>query len=358
MMYWDPDMIKHLRLTGLLVVLMSLYATSGFAQEVEAEVPTDQEVEVNEDNYRQFMELRDALRQRNIMPENSYQSQAGLQKLDKLPEDSQKHLRNQLREIILQGDQWQPGDEDGDYPYVPSVAAATNHPLQKKEAEAWGELVGNYHTREAEIYANSARSRAAAATGAPGTGTGTKNSDGTSTDGKEQGDTGEQAGQPGSSDSAADSYSPGSAGDPNARGSEGVSQSAMEYLKNNQQTLANADGSNAEPTDGDNDNSGEQSGDARQNATYQALATIAPASQTSTNESNTESTEGVSQNALEFLKGEIAQQGQQNTVDTLTIEDLMNAQGISIRLGVGTGTGGTKDEEESEQEKPDRDGGD
>jgi hypothetical protein len=94
---------------------------AGFAQDVEpatpaeageAEPAADQEVEINEDNYRQFMELKDAMRQRTVLPENAYQSQAGLQKLDKLPESSQKHLRNQLREVIVEGEAWQPGDED------------------------------------------------------------------------------------------------------------------------------------------------------------------------------------------------------------------------------------------------------
>ena len=167
---------------------MFLYASAGFAQDETATttpsagadveetapeseaVPAGQEVEINEDNYRQFMELKDARQQRNMLPENSYQSQAGAQKIDKLPEESQKHLRNELREIIIQGDQWQPGDENTDYPYAPSNAASTNRALQKQEADAWGELVDNYHKREAEIYGNASRSKAASATaGAAGT---------------------------------------------------------------------------------------------------------------------------------------------------------------------------------------------
>ena len=175
-------MNKQFQLISLFTILVFLYAPADFAQDDEAtttqasgadveetapdseEVPAGQEVEINEDNYRQFMELKEARQQRDMLPENSYQSQAGAQKIDKLPEESQKHLRNELREIIIQGDQWQPGDEDADYPYVPSKTASTNQALQKQEADAWGELVDNYHKREAEIYGNTSRSKAASAT--------------------------------------------------------------------------------------------------------------------------------------------------------------------------------------------------
>ena len=44
----------------------------------EPETSASQEVEINEDNYRQFMELRDANRQRNIIPENIFKPDSGL----------------------------------------------------------------------------------------------------------------------------------------------------------------------------------------------------------------------------------------------------------------------------------------
>jgi hypothetical protein len=101
------------QMTYLLAALMCVYAVPVIAQdeetatlsgaEVEASENTDvlrQEVEVNEDNYRQFMELKDTRLQNNAFPETAYKSQAQMQKLDNLPEESQKHLRNQLREII------------------------------------------------------------------------------------------------------------------------------------------------------------------------------------------------------------------------------------------------------------------
>jgi hypothetical protein len=194
--------------------------------------PPGQEVGINEDNYRQFMELKDPLQQRDILPEDAYKPQSGLQKLENLPEESQKHLRNQLREIIVQGDQWQPGDEEIDYPYVPSEAAGTNPSLQKQEAEAWDELVDSYHVREAEIYENSARSEMAAAnTSASGGQAG--NGEGSASDSAGQGDTGEQMSQEGGSEQSKgkDSYSPNSPNDPNAVSTEGVSQNALEFLQ-------------------------------------------------------------------------------------------------------------------------------
>ncbi|MGA9573427.1 MAG: hypothetical protein WBS20_05710, partial [Lysobacterales bacterium] len=132
-------MKKPIALTAILNILVLQFAPSVFAQEAqpapspadaaekaaveEAEAPSSQEVEINEDNYRQFMELKDAKQQRGIIPETAFKPESGLHKLEKLPEESQKHLRNELREIIVQGDPWQPGDEDAEYPYVPSVAA-------------------------------------------------------------------------------------------------------------------------------------------------------------------------------------------------------------------------------------------
>ncbi len=195
------------------------------------------------------MELKDARQQRNMLPENSYQSQAGAQKIDKLPEESQKHLRNELREIIIQGDQWQPGDENTDYPYVPSNAASTNRALQKMEVDAWGELVDNYHKREAEIYENASRSKAASSTAgatgegsAQGSGESEGEGEGSAGGNMGQGGEGQQASQRSNSkqSSTAGSYSPESSNDPNATSTEGVSQNAMEFLKGQGNQMANA----------------------------------------------------------------------------------------------------------------------
>ena len=140
-------MNKCIHLAGLMGIAMLLFLTPVYAQDDETappsttgpgeaateepEIRAGQEVEINEDNYRQFMELKDPTLQREIIPENAFKPGSGLQKLDKLPEESQKHLRNQLREIIVQGDPWQPGDEETEYPYTPSEAAGHNPALEK-----------------------------------------------------------------------------------------------------------------------------------------------------------------------------------------------------------------------------------
>jgi hypothetical protein len=239
---------KRNRLIRLISIPLFLYTLAGIAQDEDlAGVPgseadaretiaTDREVEINEDNYRQFMELRDAGSERNILPETAYQSRAGLQKIEELPEESQKHLRNKLREIIINGDEWQPGDEATDHPYVPSVAAGTDPALQKLEAEAWGELVDHYHKREAEIYANSSRSMATGASdGASGSvpGGNTGGGEGSGSNGAGQDGVDQQANQQSDTEqsSSADNYSPIAANEANAVSTAGSAQNALEFLK-------------------------------------------------------------------------------------------------------------------------------
>lgn len=317
---------------GSLAILIFLYAPSAISQdltqdepqneapassaETQAEsdlsedkaAPANQEVEVNEDNYRQFMELKDAREWRGVFPETAFKPQTGNQKLDKLPEESQKHLRNQLREIIVQNDAWKPGDEDTDYPYTPSDAASSKPSLQKLEAEAWAELVEGYHQREAEIYANSARSDGAAAR-AGNAGGGAGDSQGSAGVGSNQGSpdqqAGQQAGQQGDSrrSGTPGSYAPNSANDSNASSTTGVSQNAMEFLKNNS---ASAESSEASPS--------------------------APKRNT-----NASVKQESAQNALEFLMGEktktTSNQVTSSSSDieegTISIEDLLNVQGVS-----------------------------
>jgi hypothetical protein len=335
MIYKNLTMNKYFQISGLLIILVFLYASPGFAQDEEPattlpsetdieevtpeseEVPSGQEVEINEDNYRQFMELKETRGQRNMIPETSYKSQAGLQKLDKLPEASQKHLRNQLREIIVQGEQWQPGDEGTDYPYVPSDAASTDQSLQKQEAEAWGELVENYHQREAEIYANSSRSGAAAASAsASGAGAGAGGEQGSAGSGSGKDGDGQQANQErrAQQDGAADSYSPNVSNDPNAKSTAGISQNAMEFLqKSGNQTGEDSTGTPA----GDNEpgsaqeqaqeKAQAQAQSGQQSSNEQQAATSESSAQNPSDEAETESTSGASQNALEYLMGDNSQ---------------------------------------------------
>jgi hypothetical protein len=377
MIYKNLTMNKYFQISGLLIILVFLYASPGFAQDEEPattlpsetdieeakpeseEVPSGQEVEINEDNYRRFMELKETRGQRNMIPETSYKSQAGLQKLDKLPEASQKHLRNQLREIIVQGEQWQPGDEGTDYPYVPSDAASTDQSLQKQEAEAWGELVENYHQREAEIYANSSRSGAAAASAsASGAGAGAGGEQGSAGSGSGKDGDGQQANQErrAQQDGAADSYSPNVSNDPNAKSTAGISQNAMEFLqKSGNQT---GEGSTGTPA-GDNEpgsaqeqaqeKAQAQAQSGQQSSNEQQAATSESSAQNPSDEAETESTSGASQNALEYLMGDNSQAQPGDQEGTLTIEDLMNAQGVYTVTG-----GGEKPPDEND---PDKDGG-
>ncbi len=266
--------------------------------------PASQEVDVNEDNYRQFMELKDARRWRGVFPETAFKPQTSNQKLDKLPEESQRHLRNQLREIIVQSDAWKPGDEDIEYPYTPSDAASGNPSLQKLEAEAWAELVEGYHHREAEIYANSTRSDGAAAR-AGNAGGGTGDSQGSAGVGSNEGSSDQQAGQQADSSRSGTpgSYAPNSANDSNARSTAGVSQNAMEFLKDNSTSAESREASPSAPKRNTNASVKQES----------------------------------AQNALEFLMGKktktASDQVQSSSSDieegTISIQDLLNVQGIS-----------------------------
>ena len=438
----------------------------------EAEIRAGQEVEINEDNYRQFMELKDPNLQREIIPENAFKPGSGLQKLEKLPEESQKHLRNQLREIIVQGDPWQPGDEETEYPYTPSEDAGNNPALEKQELEAWGELVDSYHDRESQIYENSSGSQAARGSeqgssnsqqngqGSPGGGqdgegsegqqggqegkpnqsetegtysvNGSGNPDAKSTAGVSQnameflqglgkgggnagdGDSGTSAenGKQGESptpsetgsqvqDSAATSGSAGTTRDPKARSTGGTSQNAMEFLKSNsgqveaesegdtmasqtdqgqgeadgessaaasqadqgegetqtdEQKVAQADGQ----TNGQTQES-QQSESAQKPDSSISLPGATPVSSTETEE---ESTAGASQNALEYLTGEDVQapgstDDESNTVQpegTLTIQDLLNAQGVGDSTGTNPASTSPVEEQHPNKKEPEKDG--
>jgi hypothetical protein len=307
---------NYLRL-ALPVMMALLCATLAWAQQdtpapqtetVEAEAaPPDQEVEVNEDNYRQFMELKDDLRERTIVPEESFASRSGLQKLDNLPEESQKHLRNQLREIISRGERWQPGDENADYPYVPSEAALTSVSLQQQEAEAWGELLDNYHAREAQIYANSARTRAAvAASGAVPGQAGDPSADGDGRAGQAAQADQADASRPGST---ADSFAPGAQNTGGEQSTDGVAQSAMDFLQSAgyQGGAAGREGAQQQAANTGQDTGQEQL--AGQQSAAAASATQSGSAQAGTREAAEQASAGAEQSAMEYLQQARQQQG-------------------------------------------------
>jgi hypothetical protein len=133
--------------------------------EADAENAASRETEISEDNYRRFMELDDQPIER-AMPIMQAPAQPGLENMQRLPESSQKHLREQLREIILGSGAWTPARMNDDYPFVPSEAGKADAGLRQLEATAWQELVAQYHAREAEILAG--RQGGAGATQAAG----------------------------------------------------------------------------------------------------------------------------------------------------------------------------------------------
>jgi len=296
------------------------------AEDTAAEEKQDsssQEVEINEDTYRQFMELKDANRQGDIIPETVYKPGSGLQKLDKLPEESQKHLRNELREIIVDGDPWQPGDENADYPYTPSEAASKNPALQKQEQEAWGELVDSYNQREAQIYADRAGNRAAMSpgdgnSGQPGSGANKEGKDGDDKEGV-PGQESETQGNPGQ-DAAAGAFSPDAVNDPNAQGESGVSQNALQFL----QSMGSAGNGAAEAAPGaQQPNTGQPgspaaSGNQAQAQTGQANASAPDSSVANSSQGAASNTTaqagGASQNAMKYLQ-QAGAQGQQSGQD-------------------------------------------
>lgn len=375
--------------TGLLLVPLVFAQDEAPATEQEEEETNtgSQETEYNDDNYRRFMELKDQPSQTSTLPTNAYQS--GTEKLDELPEKSQKHLRNQLREIILESDEWAPGDEDGEYPFVASEAGEKNPALKQQEAEAWGELVGKYHEREAQIYANAARSDSATGQegGAPdaaqaqanaGESGGKEGSNsGEGSDGANQDQMGQkQSGQQGQSaenqtasnanegsDSASSASA--SAGDPNAISTSGVSESALEYLLSGnsktgsskepggspgtqdanaaQQQAGNSDpgqtGSPSQQAAGQQaagQQSASQESAAQQSAAQQEMAQ----QQASATESAQAESESLSNEQSSQQQNQQQQTTQQNPSEfvvisngTLSIKELQNAQGITITTG-------------------------
>ena len=271
----------------------------------DSESPTDtgsEEAELSEDNYRRYMELKGHEIDRSSLPTAAYIKPKTLEKLQNLPETSQKHLRNQLRDIILQGDRWSPEDKEAEYPYTPSEAAINNPQLQRHEGEAWLELVDEYHQREADIYAHSARSQAA------------------------------------------------------TMSSQGVSEVSSQGMGSNSENQGDDSGHSQ------SGRSGASNGSRSSRALDAGEASVFGAG---SSEAAEISTSGVSQNALEFLlksgaanespeaDSDMDTEGAQPlefvtiSRDTLSIKDLSNARGVIVRATVDPSASSERDEEAS-----------
>jgi len=174
----------------LVVAITVLACASAFGQgdapdpgsgSATADEDTSRRVDESEESYRARMELRDQRYQEQKRSNMIYSSHGETSKLDQLPEASQEHIKQQLREMIMASRQWKPGEDVSDYPYEPSSAAQTDAKLRNQEREAWAEQLDKYQQREAAAYADAQRGRDGAADdGESGNGKADRNAAGSS----------------------------------------------------------------------------------------------------------------------------------------------------------------------------------
>lgn len=112
-----------------------------------------QHVEESEEAFRRRMETAESHDQSDVMRPRSSGTTQVPEGIDALPADSRKHLRDELRNVIIEQGEWQPEDAGKVYPYTPSAAAEKDPELRQQEQQAWGELVQEYHKREAAALA-------------------------------------------------------------------------------------------------------------------------------------------------------------------------------------------------------------
>jgi len=240
----------------LLTVILSLSIT-GAVQAQDNEPGTgerdesSEQVEESEEAYRRRMELEGA-RDQETFSNTSYSSQAKQQKIDKLPKESQKNIRDQITDVIIESDEWEPSDVLKEYPYDATEAARKDPELREQEEEAWAEQVEKYHEREAAAFG---------ATRPPMPGSGQQQA-GTGSNGEGQqpgeqgsgnegaGEGGDQASEDGSG--SAGSYEPyqsRSQSDDDEMSTAGVSESALDFIRGKQGQSPNLAGSGTEQQD-------------------------------------------------------------------------------------------------------------
>ena len=78
------------------------------------------------------MELEDARDRDSNYADMTYSNQAEKEKIDKLPPESRENIKDQMRDIIIQGGGWQPGDQEKEYPYEPSEPAQSDPELARQ----------------------------------------------------------------------------------------------------------------------------------------------------------------------------------------------------------------------------------
>lgn len=248
-------MIHMMNSIILLVTSATLYI--GVVQAQDNAIPDDQgstseRTEASEDAHRRRMEL-EGTRDRVTFSNTTYTSQAGQEKIDKLPKESRDNIRDQLMDIIIESGQWEPFDALREYPYEPSDAAQEDPGLSEREQEAWAEQMEKYHQREARAFEANRPSmpgndsqQAARPSGQLGQeqggqgqsqgeseGEGEQQGESQGGEGESQGKEGQQGSQ-GRSSSSASSYEPYQSqqnDDADEISTAGVSESALDFLR-------------------------------------------------------------------------------------------------------------------------------
>jgi hypothetical protein len=230
--------VLFLLLIATLAVALTTQAQENSPQRDGSDETSDQ-VEESEEAYRRRMELEGA-RQQETFSNTSYSSQAKQEKIDKLPEESQKNIRAQITDIIIENGEWKPSDVLQDYPYQPTEAAGEDSELLKQEQEAWAEQVDKYHEREAAAFG---------ATRPPMPGTGEQQAGaGDGGESQQQGGQGKAEGGQESEQSVSDEsrtagayapYQSGKRSEEDALSTAGVSESALDFLRGKQGRQAN-----------------------------------------------------------------------------------------------------------------------
>lgn len=237
---------------SLLLVLLPGGGSGPWAQNTDntdqtaPEGGSSQQVEESDEAFRRRMELEDARRRDPgfAIPTGNYQRD--LEKIDKLPDESRDNIRDQLVDIIMENGEWKPSDALEDYPYQPTAAAQADAELMKQEQEAWDEQIEKYHEREAQAW-GAYRGPVAG----PGNPTGEEGGAGGATQGQQGSEQGAQQesgqnGQDGADGNdgeqgSAGTYQPyqgGSADSSDEESTEGVSESALDFLMRGRQAGA------------------------------------------------------------------------------------------------------------------------
>ncbi len=185
-----------------------------------------QQVEESDEAFRRRMELEDARQRDPAYVDAQADYKRELEKIDRLPEASRDHIREQLIDVIMENGEWTPDDARRDYPYSPSPAARDDAALAQQEQEAWDEQIEKYHAREASAFG---AVRPAQGSGAEGS-EGSAGANGAGSAGSE-GSSGESAS--GSSAASSATYEPYEAArraDEERTSTAGVSQSALDFI--------------------------------------------------------------------------------------------------------------------------------